>query len=299
MTEQSAQEVWERSPGFVYFITAGDPPDDIKAVKIGISTEATLRSRVKRIQGSNHEKIELLGVIPFRGMEYPMKCAETREQELHKQFEEFQRRNKGAAGHEWFDGDKELIDYITDVAEPPPSGLGITESQVQTGPGSSNGYTEIEEFLNELQRNMNMDDDEKNEVKRFHDALVFPGILQRRCGVEVVVRDFYDITVYPGYISKLEGSLQFRLSDAPDKIVMCIHAKGKWKGKMEIYLNHAKETLDIKKVLKNHVKLDELPSYKPGKKYLFINWDDWKNRIDQFLYAFEQIAEQSWKTRSR
>lgn len=297
MTGQSAQEVWERSPGFVYFIAAGDPPDDIKAVKIGISTEATLRSRVKRIQGSNHEKIELLGVIPFRDLEYPMKCAETCEQELHKKFEKIQRRKKGAAGHEWFDGDKELIDYITDNAETPPNGLGITKSQVQTGTGSSNGYTEIEEFLDELQQNMNMDDDEKNKVKRFHDALVFPGILQRRCGVEVVVKDFYDVTVFPGYISMLERSLQFKLSHAPDKkYVMLIYANGPKKGRMEINLvNHPK----IEPVLKSHVNLDEFPSCNPEKQYPSISWDDWKNRIDQFLYAFEQIAEESWKTRSR
>ena len=47
MTEQSAQEIWERSPGFVYFIAAGDPPDDIKAIKIGISTDATIEPVLK------------------------------------------------------------------------------------------------------------------------------------------------------------------------------------------------------------------------------------------------------------
>ncbi|MCY4153790.1 MAG: hypothetical protein OXF58_00490 [Gammaproteobacteria bacterium] len=42
MTKQTAQEAWEQSPGFVYFIAAGkdDPP---VAVKIGISKESALQ----------------------------------------------------------------------------------------------------------------------------------------------------------------------------------------------------------------------------------------------------------------
>ena len=292
MAEQSAQEAWERSPGFVYFIGAGEPP---VAVKIGISTEATLRTRIKRIQGSNHEKIELLGVIPFRDPEYPMICAESRERELHRKFEKNQRRKKGAAGHEWFDAEKELIAYINNYAEPPPSGLDITGSQVQTAPSSSNQYTDIEEFLHKLQQNMKIGDEDKKAVKQFHDALVFPGILQRRCDIEVNVKDFYDVLVLPGYTSLIEGNLQFRLSDVPDKIVMMIYATGTKKGRMEINLgDHPKKTL-IEKLLKNHVNLDELPSYNSESLYPSISWDDWKIHIDKFLSAFEQIAEASWK----
>ena len=149
--------------------------------------------------------------------------------------------------------------------------------------------------MDELQQNMNIDDDEIKAVKHFHDALVFPGILLRRCAVEVYVKDFHDVLVLPGYSSLLERSLQFRLSDVPDKIVMMIYATGKKKGRMEINLgDHPKKTL-IEKLLKNHVNLDKLPSYNPESQYPSISWDDWKIRIDKFLSAFEQIAEESWK----
>ena len=84
MAKQSAQEIWERSPGFVYFIAAGDSDPPV-AVKIGISTEATLNGRFRRIQGSNHEKLRRLRLIHFPAM----KDAEAREQELHRKFEKF------------------------------------------------------------------------------------------------------------------------------------------------------------------------------------------------------------------
>ena len=288
MAKQSAQEIWERSPGFVYFIAAGDSDPPV-AVKIGISTEATLNGRFRRIQGSNHEKLRRLRLIPFP----TMKDAEAREQELHRKFEKIQRHERGTAGQEWFDPAPDLLDFINDKNKTIP--WDITESQVQTGPASSNQYTDIEEFMDELQQNMNIDDDEIKAVKHFHDALVFPGILLRRCAVEVYVKDFHDVLVLPGYSSLLERSLQFRLSDVPDKIVMMIYATGKKKGRMEINLgDHPKKTL-IEKLLKNHVNLDELPSYNPESQYPSISWDDWKIRIDKFLSAFEQIAEESWK----
>ena len=289
MAKQSAQETWERSPGFVYFIAAGDSDPPV-AVKIGISTEATLNGRFRRIQGSNHEKLRRLRLIPFPAM----KDAEAREQELHRKFEKFQRHERGTAGQEWFDPAPDLLDFINDKNKTIPWDI-ITESQVQTGPASSNQYTDIEEFMDELQQNMNIDDDEIKAVKHFHDALVFPGILLRRCAVEVYVKDFHDVLVLPGYSSLLERSLQFRLSDVPDKIVMMIYATGKKKGRMEINLgDHPKKTL-IEKLLKNHVNLDKLPSYNPESQYPSISWDDWKIRIDKFLSAFEQIAEESWK----
>ena len=288
MAKQSAQETWERSPGFVYFIAAGDSDSPV-AVKIGISTEATLKGRFRRIQGSNHEKLRPLRLIPFPAMKDAGAC----EQELHRKFEKFQRHERGTAGQEWFDPAPDLLDFINDKNKTIP--WDITESQVQTGPASSNQYTDIEEFMDELQQNMNMDDDEIKAVKRFHDALVFPGILLRRCAVEVYVKDFHDVLVLPGYTSLLKGSLQFRLSDVPDKIVMMIYATGPKKGRMEVNLgDHPKKTL-IEKLLKNHVNLDELPSYNPEIQYPSISWDDWKIRIDKFLSAFEQIAEESWK----
>lgn len=292
MTEQTAQEAWEQSPGFVYFIAAGDPAD---AIKIGISTEATLKSRIRRIQGSNHEKLKLLGLIRFSNM----KDAEAHEQDLHKEFEQFQRHLKGTAGHEWFNPAQDIFDYINTNNEicPPPPELDITKLQTQTGSGPSSQYKDIDEFLDELQKNTNMDDHEKGEIKRFHDALVFPGILQRRCDVEVYVKDFHDVLVFPGYISVLEGSLQFRLSDVPSEYVMLIYARKK--GRMEINLEtHPKKTL-IKDILYKHVNLDELPTCDPSKSYPSISWKDWKRHIDKFIRAFDQIAEESWKNQEQ
>lgn len=289
MTEQTAQQAWEQSPGFVYFIAAGDPAD---AIKIGISTEATLKSRIRRIQGSNHEKLKVLGLIRFP----TMKEAETREQKLHEDFEQFQRHPKGTAGQEWFNPIQEIFDYINTNKEicPPSPELDMIRLQTQIGPGSSSQYTDIDEFLDELQKNMDMDDHEKGEIKRFHDALVFPGILQRRCDVEIYAKDFHDVLVLPGYISVLEGSLQFRLSDVPDEYVMLIYANGTRKGRMEINLEtHPKKTL-IEEVIKQH-KLDDLDSYKPNPKYPSVGWKDWKRHIDKFIRALDQIAEESWK----
>ena len=293
MTEQTAPEAWEQSPGFVYFIAAGEPA---AAIKIGISTEATLKSRIRRIQGSNHEKLKLLGLIRFSNM----KDAEAHEQDLHKDFEQFQRHLKGTAGHEWFNPAQDIFDYINTNKEvcPPPPELDITGLQAQTAPGLSSQYEDIDEFLDELQKNMNMDGHEKGEIKRFHDALVFPGILQRRCDVEVYVKDFHDVLMLPGYISMLKGSLQFKLSDVPDKYVMLIYANGSKKGRMEINLDtHPKKTL-IEEVIKQH-KLDDLDSYKPNPKYPSLGWKDWKMHIDKLIRAFDQIAEESWKNQEQ
>ena len=294
MTEQTAQEAWEQSPGFVYFIAAGDPAD---AIKIGISTEATLKSRIRRIQGSNHEKLKLLGLIRFSNM----KDAEAHEQDLHKDFEQFQRHLKGTAGHEWFNPAQDIFDYINTDKEicPPPPELDITGLQTQTGSGPLSQYKDIDEFLDELQKNMTMDDHEKGEIKRFHDALVFPGILQRRCDVEVYVKDFHDVLMLPGYVSMLKGSLQFKLSDVPDKYVMLIYANGPKKGRMEINLKtHPKKTL-IKDILYKHVNLDELPTCNSRKPYPSISWKDWKKHIDKFIRGFDQIAEESWKNQEQ
>lgn len=290
MTKQTAQEAWEQSPGYVYFIAAGDPA---AAIKIGISTEVAFKRRFKTIQGSNHERLKCLGLIPFPTMNE----AQHRENKLHEGFEQFRRRPKGAAGHEWFITDQEIFDYIDtneDIISQPLE-LDITKPKDQTGPRSSGQYTDIDEFLDELQKNISMDDDERAKLKCFHDALVFPGNLQRRYAVEVYVDDYSDVLVLPGYTLMLDKTLQFRLSDEPGEIVALIHAKGTKKGRMEINLEtHPKKTL-IEEVIKQH-KLDELDSYNPKRKYPSIRWNDWKEHIDEFLSAFDQIAEESWRS---
>ena len=59
---------WWRCPGTIYFLGAGRPPN---AIKIGVTTRNTLRSRVEKTQTHNHEPIELLGVISFDTGEFP------------------------------------------------------------------------------------------------------------------------------------------------------------------------------------------------------------------------------------
>jgi hypothetical protein len=100
---------WESAPGFIYFISASDPPI---AIKIGISTQRDIKRRFSTIQGGNHEQLFLLGVIPFDNGDRPMINAWTRERELHKQFGHLQHADDGWAGSEWFAPTDELINFI-------------------------------------------------------------------------------------------------------------------------------------------------------------------------------------------
>jgi hypothetical protein len=95
---------WERQPGFVYFIAAGDPP---AAIKIGISTAATMKKRIRAHQSSNHEPLKVLGVIGFFEGERPMADANRLELELHAQFSRARRFTSGP-GNEWFTPSNEL-----------------------------------------------------------------------------------------------------------------------------------------------------------------------------------------------
>jgi len=108
-----SQDRWERSPGFLYFIAASDPPI---AIKIGISTQRDVRRRFSTIQGANHEPLFLLGVIPFAQGERPMLDAQRKEAELHVRFAQPQRFREGWAGSEWFTPAPELMAFISEVA---------------------------------------------------------------------------------------------------------------------------------------------------------------------------------------
>jgi hypothetical protein len=107
---------WWAKDAVVYFIAAGNPP---VAVKIGVTTWATVAKRLGALQSSNHEPLELLGVIVFRGMPQPMKVAEDRERELHDNFRRLQRTKEGKRGYEWFTANDELLTYIEKNAERP------------------------------------------------------------------------------------------------------------------------------------------------------------------------------------
>ncbi len=124
-------ERWERSPGYVYFIGVGVPP---QAVKIGISTQRDIGRRLSTLQGGNHEPLTLLGVIPFEAGERPMLEAARHEAELHERFASAQRFRKGWAGSEWFTASPELFTLIAEQAVP-PSARGLPSSIAKPGPG--------------------------------------------------------------------------------------------------------------------------------------------------------------------
>ncbi len=125
------QTTWERAPGYVYFMAAGDPP---VAIKIGISVQAGLRKRMRSIQSANHMPIRLLGVIPFEGMERPMVAAGLRERELHERFAVLQRFEDRWVGSEWFSVSPELMSCIAETCQL-PTARNLLPSIFRPGPG--------------------------------------------------------------------------------------------------------------------------------------------------------------------
>lgn len=112
---------WYAKPGYLYFIAAGNPPI---AIKIGVSQQTTIRSRLKNIQSANHEPVALLGVIKFEAVDKPLLQAERAERELHLKFAESQRLVDWSVGYEWFTSSKELLAYISEHTTPPEA-LGL------------------------------------------------------------------------------------------------------------------------------------------------------------------------------
>jgi len=131
MSKSQSQDSWERSPGFVYFIVAGDPP---VAIKIGVTTQAELQERFRTHQSSNHEPLRLVGVIPFEGGERPTREAVQKEGELHKRFSHLQRFMPGWVGSEWFTAAPELNDFISKHTVPPHQ-YTLPETVCRPGPG--------------------------------------------------------------------------------------------------------------------------------------------------------------------
>ena len=82
---------------------------------------ACVRRPHEQIQTSNHETIELLGLIRFHDGEFPARDAELRERDLHKQFAALQLFKPGTRGKEWFKPGGVLIDYIREKSETPES----------------------------------------------------------------------------------------------------------------------------------------------------------------------------------
>jgi hypothetical protein len=126
MVKSADQDKWERSPGYVYFIAAGDPP---MAVKIGITIQSGLKQRLRAHQSLNHEPLHILKLIPFDSQERPMVAAQELESELHTKYLKFQRFQSGWAGSEWFTASSELLDDISRIGVI-PADLGEQDSIV-------------------------------------------------------------------------------------------------------------------------------------------------------------------------
>ena len=107
----------------VYFIAAGEPP---VAIKIGMAAQTGKRElrpiivrRLAQIQSSNHELIQLIGVIHFTQGEFPTRDAEARERELHLEFQDLQRFKRYGRGAEWFTCSPALLSRIREIADEP------------------------------------------------------------------------------------------------------------------------------------------------------------------------------------
>src|ERR1041385_667034 len=97
-TNSEHTERWWKSPGILYFLGVGSPSRI--AIKIGMLAQtgtSTLHQavvrRLSQIQSSNHEAVELLGVVYFREgqYKYPTREADARERELHIRFQNLRR----------------------------------------------------------------------------------------------------------------------------------------------------------------------------------------------------------------
>ena len=124
-------ERWWKSPGILYFLGVGQPSRI--AIKIGMLAQTganTLRQavvrRLSQIQSSNHEAVELLGVIYYREgqYKYPTREADARERELHIRFESLRRFKPDTRGGEWFTPSDELLRLIA-AESTPPEELGL------------------------------------------------------------------------------------------------------------------------------------------------------------------------------
>ena len=121
---------WWSCAGVVYFLAVGNP---FIAIKIGVAAQTgtkdlqtTVKRRLNQIQSSNHEPVQLLGLIHFKKCdhEYPMWHADAMERELHNKFQPLSRFERDTRGSEWFNVSEDLVTYIKEISVSPES-LGI------------------------------------------------------------------------------------------------------------------------------------------------------------------------------
>ena len=107
----------------VYFLTVGTPIMAVKVGMLAITQKTTPRSalvrRLSSIQSSNHELVEVLGVVYVTEGEYPTRAAEDLERQLHIEFQHLARFKTGTRGAEWFSSSPELLARLKGIATPP------------------------------------------------------------------------------------------------------------------------------------------------------------------------------------
>lgn len=122
---------WWASPGIVYFLGVGEPTVAVKIGMLAITERLTLGSamcrRLSQIQTSNHEPVQVLGIIQFLTEEFPTRSAEARERELHIEFAHLARFKPGTKGAEWFNSSPGLLAKIAAISKTPEA-LGIPRS---------------------------------------------------------------------------------------------------------------------------------------------------------------------------
>ncbi len=116
---------WWSCPGVVYFLGVGDPTVAVKIGMLAITERLNIQTavarRVGQMQTSNHEPIQILGLILFGDCEYPTRQAETVEREMHLKYSHLARFKAGTKGSEWFNSSSELLAEIADISIGPES----------------------------------------------------------------------------------------------------------------------------------------------------------------------------------
>ena len=116
---------WWSCPGVVYFLGVGDPTVAVKIGMLAITEKLNIQTavarRVGQMQTSNHEPIQILGLISFGDCDHPTRQAEIVERELHLKYSHLSRFKSGTKGAEWFNSSPELLAEIDSISQRPDS----------------------------------------------------------------------------------------------------------------------------------------------------------------------------------
>lgn len=114
---------WWRCPGVVYFLGVGNPTVAVKIGMLAITEKLNIQKAVARrigqMQTSNHEPIEVLGLIVFDNCDHPTRQAEITERELHLKYASLARFKSGTRGGEWFNSSPELLNDVLNISVQP------------------------------------------------------------------------------------------------------------------------------------------------------------------------------------